>query len=330
MIDTSTRKYNNTTTVLVTGASGFIGKVLCRELTMKGKKVLAFTRNRGGVQNVDSNSYVINIINGNTQWKEFLQEVDAVIHLAAHVHENNTLEDKDDLYFETNKRGTLNLAIQAANEGVRRFVFISTVKVAGEGRLNAYTEFDQPFPVGPYARSKYAAEEGLKQIASKTGMEVCIIRPPLVYGPGVRANFLKLIELVERGFPLPFKNTSNLRSLISVKNLSHAIIHCISHPQAANSVFLVSDGKPISTCDLIELIATALGKRARLFPCPSGVLKIGSILMGKGDILNRLMGSLWIDDRLIREKTGWVPSETICTGLMETIEWYSSMKRGLK
>jgi UDP-glucose 4-epimerase len=217
-----------------------------------------------------------------------------------------------------NVQGTLNLARQAAATGVRRFVFISSIKVNGETTDLGYpfTADDVPAPLDdPYGVSKMEAEQGLRQIAAETGMEVVIIRPPLVYGPGVKANFAALMRAVQRGWPLPLGMVHNQRSLVGLDNLVDFIVTCITHPQAANQTFLVSDGKDLSTTELVRGMAKAAGMPARLLPVPLWVLQAGASLLGKGDAVQRLCGNLQVDISKARSLLGWVPPVSVEEGL---------------
>jgi nucleoside-diphosphate-sugar epimerase len=220
-----------------------------------------------------------------------------------------------------NVDGTLNLARQAAAAGVKRFVFVSSVKVNGEctapGR--AFTEADAPMPQDAYGQSKHEAEQGLRQLSSDMGMEVVIIRPPLVYGPGVKANFATLMHAVQRGWPLPLGSVHNQRSLVALSNLVDFIVTCITHPQAANQTFLVSDGQDLSTAELVRGIAQAAGVPARLLPVPVWALQAGASLLGKGDVVQRLCGNLQIDASKARSVLGWVPPVSVEEGLRRSM-----------
>jgi len=225
-------------------------------------------------------------------------------------------------YRRVNVDGTLNLARYAVEAGVKRFVFISSIKVNGEqiapGR--PFTCDDTPTPKDPYAISKLEAEQGLQQIALETGMEVVIIRPPLVYGPGVKGNFASMIKLVEKGLPLPFGAIDNRRSLVGLDNLVDLIITCIDHPNAANQVFLVSDGEDLSTSGLLRRVAKAMGKPSRLIPVPAGLLQLGATVLGKKAIGQRLLGSLQVDISSTRERLDWTPPVSVDEGLRRCFE----------
>jgi nucleoside-diphosphate-sugar epimerase len=216
-----------------------------------------------------------------------------------------------------NVDGTLNLALQAAAAGVRRFVYLSSVKVNGGGTSpgRAFTEADAPNPQDAYGQSKHEAEQGLRQLSADTGMEVVVIRPPLVYGPGAKANFAALMRAVQRGWPLPLGAVHNQRSLVALDNLVDFIVTCITHPQAANQTFLVSDGQAMSTTELVRGMAQAAGVPARLLPVPVWALQAGASLLGKGDAVQRLCGNLQVDMSKARSLLGWVPPVSVEEGL---------------
>jgi UDP-glucose 4-epimerase len=263
---------------------------------------------------------VVGNINAATDWQPALPGCNAVVHLAARVHVmNDKAQDPLALYRATNTEGTLNLARQAAQAGVERFIFISTIKVNGEGRDEPYRESDAPAPEDAYAISKREAEQGLLQIAQDTGLEVVILRPPLVYGPGVKANFLRLLRTVERGWPLPLGAIRNRRSLLYLGNFVDAIRVCVEHPAAAGQTFLLDDGEAVSTPDLIRAVAHAMGRSARLLAVPVGVLELAGLLLGKRAAVARLAGSLHVDSSFIRSRLGWVPPYSMDAGLAATV-----------
>jgi UDP-glucose 4-epimerase len=217
-----------------------------------------------------------------------------------------------------NRAGTLNLARQAAAAGVKRFVFLSSVKVNGEGSPHAYRETDTPAPKDAYAVSKWEAEQGLWEISAETGMQIVILRIPLVYGPGVGANFLQLLQTVNKGWPLPVGGIHNRRSLLYVGNLVDAIVVALQHSDAANKLYLLSDGQDVSTSQLVELIAKALKKPLRLFAVPQGLLRLVASLMGKSSAVDRLFGSLYLDSTKIQRELQWKPPFSLQEGLNET------------
>ncbi|ALQ02335.1 UDP-glucose 4-epimerase [Pseudomonas brassicacearum] len=256
-----------------------------------------------------------------TQWNAHLANVDTVIHCAARVHVmNDTEADPLAAFRQVNVEGTLNFARQAAEAGVRRFIFISSIKVNGEGTSpgQPYAADDIPAPADPYGVSKQEAEQGLREVAQATGMEVVIIRPVLVYGPGVKANFLNMMRWLDKGVPLPFGAIDNRRSLVSIDNLVDLIVTCIDHPAAANQTFLVSDGEDLSTTTLLSRMARALGKPARLIPVPSWMLDRGASMLGRKALSQRLCGSLQVNIEKTRTLLNWNPPVSVDDALAET------------
>jgi len=309
--------------VLVTGASGFVGRELCQTLARSGICPVPVTRRSicGPIGGQDP--VVVGGIGVDTDWSRALTGSSVVVHLAARVHVmHETLSDLLGAYRDVNTHGTLNFAHQAAASGVRRFVFVSTVKVNGEGGTTVYSESTPPGPADPYAISKWEAEQGLRVVAKNSGMEVVIIRPPLVYGPGVKANFLSMMRWLHRGIPLPFGAIHNKRSLVAVGNLVDLLITCLDHPAAANQTFLVGDDEDLSTTELLERMAAALGKPARLIPLPSWVILAGAALLDKRDLYWRLCGSLRVDISKSRELLGWSPPVSVDEGLRLTAAHY--------
>jgi nucleoside-diphosphate-sugar epimerase len=284
-----------------------------------GHTVLRAVRKAAG-----AGEFAVGNIDSTTVWSGALAcGVDVVVHLAARVHVMRE-EDGDIVgrYHETNVQGTENLARQSAEQGVRRFVYLSTVKVLGEGRASPYGPHDAPAPVGAYAESKWAAEQALTRIAERSAMGAVILRPPLVYGPGVGANFLGLLRAVDQGWPLPFASVANRRSLIYVGNLVDAIGVAASHPRAVGKTYLVSDGAGVSTPELIRCAARALGRQPRLLPVPVGLMRAAARLVGRGQQVDRLLGSLEVDSSAIRDELGWSPRYSIQDGLAATAAWY--------
>ncbi|MFJ7145620.1 UDP-glucose 4-epimerase family protein [Pseudomonas protegens] len=312
--------------ILLTGASGFVGGAVHECLSKISTQTLTLAI-RKPVQGLLSTTLTAQIdqIDGFTDWAQALLDCDVVIHAAARVHvmHDSSLDPLAE-FRKVNVDGTLNLARQAAQRGVRRLIFISSIKVNGEETsLNApYTADTEPAPVDPYGVSKMEAEKGLMTIASQTGMEVVIIRPTLVYGPGVKANFLSMMQWLYRGVPLPFGAIHNRRSLVALGNLVDLIVTCIDHPKAANQTFLVSDGDDLSTTVLLEKMGTALGRSARLLPVPSGVLKFGAAIFGKKALSQRLCGSLQVDIAKNRELLGWTPPVTVDVALSLTAKHF--------
>lgn len=316
--------------ILVTGATGFIGKPLCAKLLADGFQVRAavWREEPGGSLPTGIDVALIDSIGPDTDWNQALAGIDTIIHLAARVHVMEE-KDKDPLsaYRLVNVAGVERLARLASAAGTKRLVFLSSVKVHGEETATRYTEQDTPAPLDPYGVSKLEAEESLKRIATETGLEVVFIRPPLVYGAGVKANFLKLMDIVARGLPLPFGSVNNARSMIYVGNLIDAVVICAKHPQAAGQTYLVSDGDDVSTPDLIRRIATALNSPERMVPFPSGLMRFAGRIMGKTAAIDRLLGSLVVDDIKIRKELGWKPPFTMADGLAETGKWYIGLKK---
>lgn len=311
--------------ILVTGANGFIGKALCEKLLADGWPVVGAVRTDRAAGNLPAGieSLTIGDIGPHTRWKAALSGVDSVIHLAARVHVLEEAEsDAISAYRQVNVAGTQCLAQTAADMGVRRFIFMSSVKVNGDGKPAPYTEHDRPMPTDPYGISKYEAEQALQEISGRTGLELVVLRPPLVYGPHVKANFLQLLNLVAKGVPLPLARVKNKRSLVSMANLMDALTTCILHPKAAGRTYLVSDGADISVPGLIKKIALALGKPPLVFPFPIALLRLLAKILGKTDPVKRLLDSLTVNSSKIRSDLDWTPPFTMEDGLKETAKWY--------
>ncbi len=314
--------------ILITGAKGFVGSVLCDRMLHEDWKGHGTVRASSGVARHPSGVVCVQIqsIGHDTDWSNALIGIDTIVHLAARVHVmKETATDPLAAFRQVNVVGTGRLARMAAVAGVRRFVFLSSVGVNGNVTYERpFTEEDEPHPHNPYALSKLEAEQKLNKIASESGMEVVIIRSPLVYGPGNPGNFLRLLSLVDKGGPLPLASVSNRRSLIYLGNLVDAIVTCITHPKAAGQIYLVSDGADVPTPELIRRVAVALGKPARLFPFPSALMKFAGRLTGKSEAVERLIGSLIVDSSKIRNELGWKPPFTMEEGLKETAEWFKT------
>lgn len=307
------------TRVLVSGANGFVGAALCQALAGRGWAVVPAVRRARGLPG----EVVVGDIGPGTDWRAALAGCDAVAHLAARVHVMREASREPLAAFrEVNTAGTLNLARQAAEAGVRRFVYLSSIKVLGEGRDAPYTLADEAAPAEPYALSKWEAEQGLHALGRNTGLEVVVLRPPLIYGPGVKANFLGLLRALARGWPLPLGAVHNRRSLLYRGNLASAIEVCLTHPAAAGRTFLVCDGEDVSTPELIRRLARALGRPARLLPVPPSLLRLGAGLLGRGAQARRLLDSLAVDGGALREALGWTPPHTLDEGLRVTARWY--------
>ena len=308
--------------ILVTGATGFVGRWLRNQLAAPGQKVIPAVRHESGL----TNEVAVGDIGPLTDWRAALVDCQSIVHLAARVHVmHDSASDPLTRYRTTNTEATLNLARQASQAGGKRFVFVSTIKVNGEGRDAAYYETDVPAPEDAYAISKWEAEQGLWKIARETGLEVVILRPPLVYGPRVKANFLRLMKMVQKGWPLPLGAIHNKRSLLYLGNFVDAIRLCVEHPAAAGQTFLLDDGQPVSTPELICALAQAMGRPARLLAVPVGLLELAGALLGKRAAVARLTGSLHVDSLAIRTRLGWTPPYSMETGLAATVEAWRRM-----
>ncbi len=310
-------------TVLLTGASGFVGKAVLAAAKRRGIVVRPVFRSHASA-NGQSGAVLVPGQDGEADWAQALQGVDVVIHAAARAHVMRE-EAQDPLteYRRVNVQGTSNLARRAAAAGVRRFVFISSIKVNGEATLpgRPFTADDVLAPEDAYGISKAEAETDLRRIAQETGMEVTIIRPPLIYGPGVKGNFSSLIDWVRRGLPLPLGGiTHNRRSLVGLDNLVDLIWVCVEHPKAANQTFLISDGEDLSMAELLRRIGKSLGRPVRLLWVPAGLITFMASLLGKKVISQRLLSSLQVDISKTSELLGWRPSVTVDQGLRKAVE----------
>ncbi|MGH8436288.1 MAG: UDP-glucose 4-epimerase family protein [Pseudomonas sp.] len=310
---------------LLTGCTGFVGRPLLARLSTDGFSLVACSRTSISELPASTTNALISTIDGVTDWQAALAGVEWVIHSAARVHVMND-QSADPLaeFRKVNVEGTLNLAHQAAAAGVKRFIFISSIKVNGEGTPvgSPYIADAQPAPADPYGISKMEAEQGLRGIAAETGMEVVIIRPPLVYGPGVKANFFSMMCWLKKGVPLPLGAIHSRRSLVALDNLMDLIVTCIDHPAAANQTFLVSDGEDLSTSQLLRRMGQALGRPARLLPVPAWMLESAAALLGKKAIAQRLCGSLQVDIGKTRELLGWSPPVSVDEALRKTAEHF--------
>lgn len=310
--------------VLVTGANGFVGSAVVSSLMRQSLyQTLGTIRKRVATLPNHSGLIVVTDRGESTSYAAVLAGQDVVVHTAARVHVMDDKAGDPWLQFRmVNVTGTLNLARQAVAAGIRRFVFISSIKVIGETSKPGvpFSEDDIPLPTDAYGVSKTEAEQGLREISARSGMEVVIIRPPLVYGPGVKANFAALMRAVQRGWPLPLGAVHNRRSLVALDNLVDFIVTCTTHPQAANQTFLVSDGQDLSTTELVRGLARASGRSARLLPVPVWALRAGAALVGRGDAVQRLCGNLQVDISKARKLLGWTPPISVEEGLRRAVD----------
>lgn len=312
--------------ILVTGASGFVGSALVIRLaSYVDYDVVAAVRSDGSNFPARVLGCKVDGLSRDTDYSNALAGVDVVVHAAARVHVmNDQASDPLAMFRLVNVEGTLNLARQAANSGVKRFVFLSSIKVNGEGGRRAlpFTPEDVPNPSDPYGLSKFEAEVGLRQIAEHSGMEVVFIRPALVYGPGVKANFYTMMNWLNRGVPLPFGSIRNKRSFVAIDNLIDLIRVCLEHPSAANEIFLVSDGQDLSTTELLHRLARFLGRPARLFPVPVWLMRVAAVLLRKRSLSTRLFDSLQVDISKTKNLLGWSPPVDVDEALDSTAQHF--------
>ncbi|WP_227387465.1 UDP-glucose 4-epimerase family protein [Pseudoalteromonas piscicida] len=304
--------------ILITGSSGFVGRHLAPLIASSNEVTLLGRRNTS-----NSPNFIEGTISEKSDNRSALKGVDVVVHCAARAHVMNECSiDPLSAYKEVNTKGTINLAKQAAEKGVKRFIFISSIKVNGESTKHnqAFCYNDIPAPQDDYGVSKAEAEQELRTLGISTGMEIVIIRPPLVYGEGVKANFASLMQLVGKGLPLPFRLLSkNKRSLVSVYNLIDLINVCTYHPKAANEVFLVSDDDDLSTAAMVELMATVQGKTNMALPIPIWFFKLAGKLLNKQKVVERLTGSLQIDIEHTKNTLNWTPPHTVEHGFRRAV-----------
>lgn len=301
--------------ILLTGSTGFLGSRVATALHSKPDvNLTAVVRRRIEIPS----AYIVEVqgLDASTDWSTAMTNQQVIIHAAARAHiMKDEVADPLAEYRRVNVDGTLDLARQAAAAGVKRFIFISSIGVNGNINTQPFTEDDEPNPAELYAQSKWEAEQGLWEIQRKTGIELVIIRPPLVYGPNAPGNFGSLMRWVEKGVPLPLGSIHNQRSLVAVDNLVDLIITCIDHPAAANQVFLAGDGKDVSTTELLRGVSKAMGRPARLIPVPAGILMFSASVLGKKDTAKRLLGSLQVDISKARDLLDWEPPLTVEEGL---------------
>jgi nucleoside-diphosphate-sugar epimerase len=302
--------------IMVTGGNGFIGReLLLRFSAYHGAVVGALRACQEPSLTLASIEYrTVTVVDSTTNWSQALNGISCVVHCAAIAH------GKSGDVREVNVAGTLNLAHQAAEAGVARFVFLSSIGVNGNVNTRPFTVEDEPNPSDSYAQSKWEAEQGLWDIQRETGIEIVIIRPPLVYGPGAPGNFGSLVRWVEKGIPLPLGAIHNKRSLVALDNLVDLIATCIDHPAAANQVFLAGDGEYISTTELLRGVARAMGKPSRLIPVPTGLLMMVAAMLGKKAVAQRLLGSLQVDISKAQNLLSWQPPLTVEQGLKRCFE----------
>ena len=309
--------------VLVTGANGFVGSGLVARLVAEQIPVRSVTRNSSGVHAKESEVFFIETLESVANWEEALRDVEVVVHLAAKVHDmskqsSNSIDD----YRRINVEATLNLANSALNNGVKRFIFLSSIKVNGESTVlgHPFTP-DEEFvcPNDPYAISKFEAEIGLRAIAARSKMEIVIIRAPLIYGPGVRANFLRMLQCVNLSIPFPLGCVKNKRSLVALENLVDLIVVCFYHPLAANETFLVSDGHDVSTVEILQLLASEMDRVLRVFPIPLSVLSFTLNLLGARKIFDRVSDSLEVDISKTVDLLGRTPKISIYDAIHKVV-----------
>src|ERR1700722_13774929 len=316
--------------VLVSGADGFVGRYVCRRLIESSYSLRAGVRNAGSIPDLQravpglSDCSLLGALGANRELRGQLAGVSVVVHLAARVHVMKDSAGKPLQEFRrVNFVGTKSLARAAAEAGVRRFIFVSTIKVNGDSTSGEPFHVDMPpAPQDAYAISKWEAEESLRSIAAESGLEVVIVRPPLVYGPGVRGNFLRLMSLVDRALPLPWPRRENCRSMIGAENLADFLVRCVGHPKAAGRSFLVKDSEDLSTRELITRLARLLGRPVRLVSVPESLIRLAARMTMKKEAAGRVLDSLVIDSDCAQQLLKWVPPVTLDEGLAATVQWY--------
>jgi nucleoside-diphosphate-sugar epimerase len=315
--------------VLVTGANGFIGTTLCRRLFENGHFVRSAVYPDGSYKDLEVISEVkaMSGLDSDTGWGYLFSQMDVIVHLAARVHVlRDSVKNPIEEYRKINTRGTERLARVASESGVKKFIFVSTAKVYGEATEDGrpFSEMDVPQPGDPYAISKLDAEKALRNIAETLGLDVTILQLPLVYGAGVKANFLRLMELIDKGIPLPLASVQNKRSLVYVENMASVVLACLENSDDSKGTFLVADEEALSTPELIRLIARKLDKPARLLPVPSLVLKWTGRLLHKTAEVERLTGSLCLNIGKVKNVLNWKPPFSVDAGIEKTVQWYKS------
>jgi nucleoside-diphosphate-sugar epimerase len=312
--------------VLITGATGLVGRALCPLLAEAGYVLRAALRGDAELPLCIAERVIVGEICQTTEWGSALVDVDMIVHAAARAHVPDDPPENQGLYEAVNAHGTRQLAQAAASAGVRWFVYLSSIKVHGDATgQRPYEATDLPNPVDDYANAKLQGERYVQQAAAASSMEAVVVRPPLVYGPGVRANFLRLMHWVDREFPLPFGAICNRRSLVSVWNLNELIVSLLTHPDAAGRTWLVSDGEDLSTPELVRRIARALGRRAHLPRVPPRLLRACGHLARRDAELSRLTGSLVVDASPARRLLEWRPVVSVDEGLTRTAAWYRTL-----
>jgi nucleoside-diphosphate-sugar epimerase len=322
--------------ILVTGANGFVGTALCRRLQESGFLVRGTVREQTKLQQCgisESNAFesvILHHRSNEDETKHALQGIGAVVHLAARVHVmTDQASDPLQEFRRVNVGWTDQLARSAALQGIRRFVYLSSIKVNGEQTVIPFTELDPPNPQDPYGVSKWEAEEALARVSTQTGMETVVVRSPLVYGLGVRGNFFQLLNILRRGIPLPLASIRNQRSLIYLGNLVDALARCVHDPRAAGRTYLVSDGEDLSTPELVRRLSVAMRSNVCLWTCPTSLLNWMGQIAGKRAMIDRLVGSLQVNSSKIRTELDWHPPFTVDAGLSETAAWFQSRTMSL-